>query len=97
MCLQEENIVTSEKLLCRPHCGACCTAPSISSPIPGMPEGKPAGTACIHLDENMRCRIFNDPARPAVCYSLQPSEEMCGKNRTEAMEYLTRLEELTKP
>ena len=45
----------------------------------------------------MRCRIFNDPARPAVCSSLQPSEEMCGKNRTEAMEYLTRLEELTKP
>ncbi|HLV28200.1 MAG TPA: YkgJ family cysteine cluster protein, partial [Burkholderiaceae bacterium] len=27
---------------CRPHCGACCTAPSISSPIPGMPQGKPA-------------------------------------------------------
>ncbi|ENR9132482.1 TPA: YkgJ family cysteine cluster protein, partial [Shigella flexneri] len=22
---------------CRPGCGACCTAPSISSPIPGMP------------------------------------------------------------
>ncbi|EOS9504771.1 YkgJ family cysteine cluster protein, partial [Shigella flexneri] len=21
---------------CRPGCGACCTAPSISSPIPGM-------------------------------------------------------------
>ncbi|NYZ53719.1 YkgJ family cysteine cluster protein, partial [Escherichia coli] len=27
---------------CRPGCGACCTAPSISSPIPGMPDGKPA-------------------------------------------------------
>ncbi|MGU7695722.1 YkgJ family cysteine cluster protein, partial [Escherichia coli] len=27
---------------CRPDCGACCTAPSISSPIPGMPDGKPA-------------------------------------------------------
>ncbi len=26
---------------CRPGCGACCTAPSISSPIPGMPNGKP--------------------------------------------------------
>lgn len=25
---------------CRPGCGACCIAPSISSPIPGMPEGK---------------------------------------------------------
>ncbi|MES1987412.1 MAG: YkgJ family cysteine cluster protein, partial [Pseudomonadota bacterium] len=24
---------------CRPDCGACCTAPSINSPIPGMPNG----------------------------------------------------------
>ncbi|EQA7518310.1 YkgJ family cysteine cluster protein, partial [Shigella flexneri] len=23
---------------CRPGCGACCTAPSIFSPIPGMPD-----------------------------------------------------------
>jgi Fe-S-cluster containining protein len=28
---------------CRLGCGACCIAPSISSPIPGMPQGKPAG------------------------------------------------------
>ncbi|HNV09555.1 MAG TPA: YkgJ family cysteine cluster protein, partial [Dokdonella sp.] len=27
---------------CRSGCGACCIAPSISSPIPGMPNGKPA-------------------------------------------------------
>ncbi|MBF7801077.1 YkgJ family cysteine cluster protein, partial [Klebsiella pneumoniae] len=27
---------------CRTDCGACCIAPSISSPIPGMPQGKPA-------------------------------------------------------
>ncbi|HEY9209172.1 MAG TPA: YkgJ family cysteine cluster protein, partial [Acidovorax sp.] len=25
-------------LACRAGCGACCTAPSISSPIPGMPD-----------------------------------------------------------
>jgi Fe-S-cluster containining protein len=25
---------------CRAGCGACCIAPSISSPIPGMPDGK---------------------------------------------------------
>ncbi|HNF77692.1 MAG TPA: YkgJ family cysteine cluster protein, partial [Thauera aminoaromatica] len=24
---------------CRPGCAACCIAPSISSPIPGMPHG----------------------------------------------------------
>ena len=28
---------------CRRNCGACCIAPSITSPIPGMPQGKPAG------------------------------------------------------
>jgi hypothetical protein len=27
---------------CRPGCGACCIAPSITSPIPGMPDGKPS-------------------------------------------------------
>ncbi|MCR3872443.1 YkgJ family cysteine cluster protein, partial [Pseudomonas aeruginosa] len=26
---------------CRAGCGACCIAPSISSPLPGMPAGKP--------------------------------------------------------
>lgn len=31
---------------CRDACGACCIAPSISSPIPGMPEGKPERPAC---------------------------------------------------
>ena len=34
---------------CRPGCGACCTAPSISSPIPGMPEGKPAGVLGVSI------------------------------------------------
>ncbi|HCL3974602.1 TPA: YkgJ family cysteine cluster protein, partial [Pseudomonas aeruginosa] len=24
---------------CRAGCGACCIAPSISSPLPGMPAG----------------------------------------------------------
>jgi Fe-S-cluster containining protein len=28
---------------CRNGCGACCIAPSISSPIPGMPHGKLSG------------------------------------------------------
>jgi Fe-S-cluster containining protein len=39
-------------LKCRDLCGACCIAPSISSSIPGMPNGKPAGVVCVHLDEN---------------------------------------------
>ncbi|MFV8825221.1 YkgJ family cysteine cluster protein [Thauera sp. WH-2] len=80
---------------CRPGCAACCIAPSISSPIPGMPLGKPAGVRCIQLDDLERCRIFDDPRRPAVCASLQPSAEMCGNERKHALRYLARLEALT--
>lgn len=80
---------------CRPRCGACCTAPSISSPIPGMPFGKPAGVRCIQLDDADGCRIFGHPDRPAVCASLQPSAEMCGASREHAMFFLGELERLT--
>ncbi|MBS0506267.1 MAG: YkgJ family cysteine cluster protein [Proteobacteria bacterium] len=82
---------------CRPGCGACCTAPSITSPIPGMPSGKPAGVPCVQLDEQLRCRIFGRPERPAVCQSLRPSLQMCGDSRAHAEGYLLRLELLTLP
>lgn len=82
---------------CRLHCAACCVAPSIFSPIPGMPGGKPAGIACIQLDENMGCKLFNQPNRPAVCSQLKASREMCGSNRDEALLYLINLEEITRP
>ncbi|HJV51697.1 MAG TPA: YkgJ family cysteine cluster protein [Noviherbaspirillum sp.] len=80
---------------CRLGCGACCIAPSISSAIPGMPNGKPAGVRCIQLDGANRCMIFGKPERPAVCESLQPSPDMCGNTREHAMFYLERLEQLT--
>lgn len=82
---------------CRAGCAACCIAPSISSALPGMPDGKPAGVACTHLDEQARCRLFGRPERPAVCSSLQPSQEMCGQSRAQAMHWLTRLEAATLP
>lgn len=82
---------------CRPGCGACCIAPSISSPIPGMPQGKPAGVRCVQLDEHERCKIFGDPARPAVCASLMPEPAMCGPDRTHAIAWLTYLESATAP
>ncbi|KAB8307294.1 YkgJ family cysteine cluster protein [Erwinia endophytica] len=84
-------------MVCRPECGACCIAPSISSPIPGMPDGKPANTPCIHLDEQQRCKIFSSPLRPAVCAGLQPGPEMCHSHRDEAMTWLLELERLTAP
>jgi Fe-S-cluster containining protein len=85
---------------CRPGCAACCTAPSISSPIPGMPNGKPAGVPCVQLDEQRRCKIFGQPGRPAVCGQLQASLEMCGPQHDGgvfARGYLMRLEALTRP
>ncbi|WP_218655995.1 YkgJ family cysteine cluster protein [Enterobacter cloacae] len=82
---------------CRPDCGACCTAPSISSPIPGMPEGKPANTRCVQLSETNLCMIFGSPLRPKVCSGLKPSAEMCGNTRAQAMTYLLNLEALTAP
>ena len=89
---------------CRPGCGACCIAPSISSPIPGMPVvggiSKPAGVRCVQLDEVNRCRIFGQPERPAVCRQLMPSNEMCGPAGDagrHALHYLARLEQLTQP
>lgn len=82
---------------CRPSCGACCIAPSISSAIPGMPLGKKAGERCIQLDSQNRCMIFGQAERPAVCASLQPSAEMCGASNTQAFTWLTQLEQSTSP
>lgn len=58
---------------CRPDCGACCTAPSISSPIPGMPDGKPANTPCVQLDERLRCKLFacRCARKSAAAFSLR--------------------------
>lgn len=84
-------------MICRSDCGACCIAPSISSPIPGMPDGKPAGVPCIQLDEQQRCRIFGQPERPACCFGLQASREMCGEKRQDALIWLSTLETLTAP
>ncbi len=76
---------------CRPGCGACCIAPSISSLL------KPAGVPCRHLDGEWRCRIFGRPERPACCAGLQPSAEMCGASREQALVWLQTLEAATSP
>ena len=82
---------------CRMGCAACCIAPSISSAIPGLPEGKPAGVRCLQLTPDNLCRIFGRPERPAVCRSLRPEREMCGDNDAEALETLTGWEQMTCP
>jgi hypothetical protein len=62
-----------------------------------MPQGKPAGVACVQLDESLRCRLFGRPERPAVCQSLQPSAEMCGESPQHALRWLGRLDAQTAP
>ena len=82
---------------CRIGCGACCIAPSISSPMPGMPNGKAAGQRCVHLTNDNRCELFGRPERPSVCVRLRPRPEMCGANSAEAMSLLEFLEKQTQP
>ena len=82
---------------CRTHCGACCIAPSIAEPFYGMPAGKPAGVACVHLDAQMRCEIFGDVRRPALCDRFQAEPAHCGSDREEALQLLFVLEQATSP
>ncbi|MEI6148499.1 MAG: YkgJ family cysteine cluster protein [bacterium] len=82
---------------CRIGCAACCVAVSISSPIPGLPQGKPAGLRCVQLTENGRCKLFGHADRPEVCVRLKPSTEMCGQTDPQAYGYLAWLEDATQP
>lgn len=81
---------------CRPGCGACCIAPSIS-PCEALPHGKPANVACPHLTSERRCALFGLPSRPKTCIGIQPQREMCGDSTDEAMATLLSWETLTAP
>lgn len=80
---------------CRPGCGACCIAPSITSPIPGMPQGKPAGVRCLHLSLDRLCEIFGQPDRPAVCGGFQAEPQVCGSSFEEAIRVIGWWEKAT--
>ena len=83
---------------CRPGCGACCIAPSISSPIPGMPLGKPAGVTCVNLDpDTYLCRIWNTPDYPEVCRRFRAEPGACGSSREEALVLLSLMDLATAP
>ncbi|MBL8752387.1 MAG: YkgJ family cysteine cluster protein [Planctomycetes bacterium] len=82
---------------CRLGCGACCIAPSITTPFFGMPNGKRAGERCVHLDAANRCVLFGRPERPLFCAALKAEASMCGETDAEAMAILTRLEHATRP
>jgi len=62
-----------------------------------MPNGKPAGVRCVQLGADERCALFGHPERPAVCAGLQPSAEMCGESRGQAIRWLNELDLATRP
>ncbi|QKZ03848.1 MULTISPECIES: YkgJ family cysteine cluster protein [Pseudomonas] len=82
-------------MMCREGCGACCIAPSISSPIPGMPQGKPAGQRCVQLNADNLCQLFGRPERPAVCGGFQADPEVCGESTEQAIQLIGWWEAMT--
>jgi hypothetical protein len=62
-----------------------------------MPAGKPPGVRCVQLTADHRCALFGLPGRPGCCAGLQPSREMCGESREDALARLAELERLTAP
>ena len=76
-------------------CGACCIAPSITTPMPNMPRGKPAGVRCANLDDRNLCTLYGRAERPAFCLGWQPSPDFCGESFDQAMNNLAVLERQT--
>ncbi len=98
--MTEYNIEISEWTPCISEkldrgCGACCIAPSISTPIPGMPNGKPAGVRCIQLNDKNLCKIFGSPDRPSVCDDFNSDETICHAGPQVALQILNDLESTT--
>ena len=76
------------------QCGCCCVEISISSAIPGMPNGKKAGKRCIHLQDSL-CSLFGSTTRPQVCSSFQASEDICGSTYEESSQKIQWYERMT--
>jgi hypothetical protein len=82
---------------CRIGCAACCIAPSISSPLPGHPQGKPAGVRCANLTPDGLCRLWGGPDYPDVCRGFRPMPDVCGTTSAEALALIGALERATAP
>lgn len=83
---------------CRSGCGACCIALSITSPLPGMPEGKPAGVRCVNLErETRRCTLYHTAQYPSFCRDFTAEPDVCGLTRDDAITLIGDLERATAP
>ena len=45
----------------------------------------------------MRCDLFGDARRPALCNAFAPERELCGDNREQALALLGQLEMQSLP
>jgi hypothetical protein len=61
--------------------------------MPDLPNGKPAGMRCPHLDDLFACALWGDRARPAVCASFKAERLVCGTSQAEALQLLSFLEQ----
>lgn len=91
-----DSLIAKQPAACRAGCGACCIAPSITSPIPGMPHGKPAGERCVQLNNDNLCQLFGHSSRPDVCRRFAFDHSVCGERREQALATLSWLEKSTK-
>jgi len=80
---------------CRMGCGACCIAPSISTPMPNMPLGKKAGERCLNLSDENLCLLFGKPERPDFCAMFQAEDSVCGSSQADAIRLIGWLEGAT--
>ena len=89
--------MVDERFECRSGCGACCIAPGITQPFFGIPEGKPPGIPCVHLDAARGCGLYQDARRPAVCGNFKAHVDVCGDSAEQALELLNKLERASHP
>ena len=95
--INSKLIIDTLSFQCRKGCAACCIAISISSALPGMPLGKPAGVRCINLRPDTSCTIHGKPDYPAICKSFSADLELCGNTNEEAFQNISKIEKLTRP
>ncbi len=76
----------------------CCIAPSITQPLPNMPNGKLAGVACANLDlTSYQCVLWETVQYPDFCRGFLAEVDFCGSSQQEAFQILTLLEASTHP
>ncbi len=62
-----------------------------------MPNGKPAGTPCVNLNEKRLCSLWGTSQYPKVCKEFTAVRWICGDTTDQAMATLRILDHVTRP